>query len=201
MTTFLLIRHGAHLLGGETIAGRMAAVRLSPLGHEQVRALVERLGHLPIRAIYCSPMERTCETAQPLAARLGLDVQLCDELNEIDFGDWAGKRLEDLRPLPMWKRWNAYRSGTRVPAGELMLEAQSRIVGVMERLRERHPEEMVALVSHGDVIKSAVAYCLGVPLDLFQRIEISLASVTVVKIGDYGPWVLCVNNTGEIVLG
>ncbi|HSU65911.1 MAG TPA: histidine phosphatase family protein, partial [Tepidisphaeraceae bacterium] len=90
--------------------------------------------------------------------------------------------------------------GTRIPGGELMLEIQSRIVKQMLRLREVHPEQCVAIVSHGDVIKAALAYWLGVPLDLFLRIEISLASVSVVAIGDYGPWVLCVNNTDSIQL-
>lgn len=102
MTTFLLIRHAAHLLGGDTIAGRAADVHLSPLGTQQAR--------------------------------------------------------------------------------------------------ERHRDECIAMVSHGDVIKGALAYWLGVPLDLFLRIEIGLASVSVVAIGDYGPWVLCVNNTVEIAM-
>lgn len=197
-TTFLLIRHAAHLLGGGTIAGRSADVHLSPLGHAQARAMAERVAKLPVRAIYCSPVDRARETAAPLAERLRLPVQIADALCELDFGDWTRKMLDELRPQPKWQQWNAFRSGARMPGGESMLEVQSRIVGEMLRLRDRHPDQCVALVSHGDVIKSAIAYWLGVPLDLFMRIEIGLASISVVAIGDYGPWVLCVNNTGEI---
>ncbi len=80
-----------------------------------------------------------------------------------------------------------------------MLEIQTRVVAEMVRLREAHPGECMAVVSHGDVIKAAVAHFLGVPLDLFLRIEIGLASVSVVAVGDTGPWVLCVNNTGDEV--
>ena len=196
-TTFLLIRHGAHLLGGETIAGRTPGVNLSPLGQQQAAGMVERVARLPVKAIYCSPIDRTRQTAQPLGERLNLPVQINEALTEIDFGEWAGCKLDDLRPQDRWKHWNAFRSGTRCPGGETMLEVQSRVVGEMARLREKHPGEVVALVSHGDVIKSAVAYFLGVPLDLFMRIEIGLASVSVVAVGDYGPWVLCVNGTGD----
>ena len=127
-------------------------------------------------------------------------MQIRDELSEIDYGDWSGRKLDELRPLPRWQQWNAFRSGTQVPGGERMLQTQSRVVTEMLGLCERHRDECVALVSHGDVIKAAVAYFLGVPLDLFQRIEIGLASVSLVAISDYGPWVLCVNNTGEIRL-
>lgn len=199
-TTFLLIRHGAHLLGGDRIAGRTPDVHLSPWGCEQAAKLAERLGSLPIQAVYTSPMERTRETAAPLADGLGLTLQSLPELNEIDFGDWNGARLDDLRPQPLWQQWNAFRSGTRAPNGESMLEAQCRILQAMERLRERHPDEVVALVSHADVIKAAVAYFLGAPLDLFLRIEIGLASVTAINVGEFGPWVLCVNETGSVTL-
>jgi len=199
-TTFLLIRHGAHLLGGDKIAGRSPGIDLSPLGHEQSARMAQRVAQLPLKAIYSSPVERTRQTAQHLSEQTGLSVHILDDLAEVDFGDWTLKALDELRPQPLFKQWNAFRSGTRIPGGELMLEIQSRIVKQMLRLREVHPEQCVAIVSHGDVIKAALAYWLGVPLDLFLRIEISLASVSVVAIGDYGPWVLCVNNTDSIQL-
>ena len=198
-TTFLLCRHGAHLLGHGKIAGR-TPVPLSPEGQLQVAELAERIGHLPIRAIYASPVLRAQESARPLAARSGVEIQTSDALAEVDFGDWTGKTLDELRPQDAWKEWNAFRSGAAIPAGERMLQIQARAVGEMLRLRQEHPEEVVALFSHGDVIRSAVAYWLGLPIDLFLRMEIGLASVSVVAIGDYGPWVLCVNNTGEVRL-
>ena len=199
MTRFLLIRHGAHALGGDRIAGRLP-VELSPEGRGQVARMAERVARLPVKAVYSSPVLRARQTAEPLAQRLGFATELTDNLAEIQYGDWTGKTLDELRPLELWKQWNSFRSGTRVPNGETMLDVQSRVVAEMQRLREKHPDQVVALVSHGDVIKSAVAYCMGVSLDLFQRIEISLASVSVVAMGDHGPWVLCVNNTDEITL-
>jgi len=200
MTTLVLARHGAHLLGGETIAGRSDGVHLSPLGVTQAQDLAARLSHLPIRAIYSSPITRTRETAEFLSRRMNLPVEIDTDFSEIDFGGWTRQTLEQLREQPLWRQWNAFRSGTRAPDGETMLEIQSRIVGRIMKLRERHPNNCIAIYSHGDVIKAALAYFMGVPLDLFQRIEIGLSSASVVTIGDYGPWVLCVNNCGRISL-
>ena len=198
MTTFLLIRHAVHLLGSETIAGRMPDVHLSPRGQEQAQHLAQRLVPVSIRAVYCSPITRAQETAQPLAAHFKLPVQICDDIQEINYGDWTGRTLEELRPIEQWQHWNSFRSGTCIPNGESMLEIQARMVSCMQRLQAQHPNEVVALVSHGDVIKAAVAYFLGVSLDMFQRIEVSQASVSVVGFADYGPSVLCVNNTNTL---
>jgi probable phosphoglycerate mutase len=198
VTNFLLIRHGLHVFGAHRIAGRTPGIDLSPQGREQADRLAERLAHIELHAIYCSPIERTVQTHAPLAARHGLTATYSDALVEIDYGEWTGRRLDELSEVEEWRRWNAFRSGTRVPGGESMLEIQARIVAEMHRLADDHPRQNVALVSHGDVIKAALAHALGVPLDLLQRIEISPASVSAVQIERYGPWVLCVNNVADV---
>jgi broad specificity phosphatase PhoE len=198
MTTFVLIRHALHRLGPGMIAGRMPAVHLSPAGVEQASRLPQRLARVPLEAIYCSPLERAMETARPLADHRRLDLQTRDDLLEIDFGEWTGTPIDELREGERWVRWNSFRSGQRVPDGESMIEVQSRIVALMLSMRSAHPGGTIALVSHGDVIKAALAWCLGVPLDLFQRIEISTASISVVTVVDDGPWALCVNATDDV---
>ena len=198
MTVFFLIRHALHSFGSEAIAGRTPDVHLSAQGQEQAAQLGERLSHIAFEAICSSPMERTQETANAIAARQNVAVRVRPEINELDFGDWVGHKLDDLRPQENWKQFNSFRSGTRAPGGELMLETQNRIVTFMQGLRMEHPSGNVALVSHADVIKSAVAYYLGVPLDLMSRIEISPASVSVIAVSDYGPWVLGVNHTSDL---
>jgi len=198
MTTFLLIRHGLHELGGDRIAGRMPGVHLSEAGRAQAERLVGRLDGVRIDALLCSPMERTVETATPLSEARGLELRRCEQLLEIDYGEWTGARLDDLDGDPRWRAWNEYRSGHRVPGGESMVEVQARAVSLLRDLAGERPDGVIALVSHGDVIKSAVAHLLGAPLDLFLRIEISTASITAVAVGELGPWVLCVNNTAEL---
>ena len=201
MTTFFLIRHAAHDLLGHAIAGRMSGVSLNAVGRAQAERLAERLASVPFQAVFSGPLERTRETAQPLARRLGLPLHICEEIGELDFGDWTGRTLAELADLPGWQPFNAYRSGTRIPGGELMVEAQTRMVVAMERLRAQYPGGHLALVSHGDILKAALAYYLGVPLDLFQRIGISPASVSVITLSEYGPRILCVYETGESVSG
>ena len=198
MTTFLLIRHGMHELGGHRIAGRMPGVHLSPDGIVQAERLVSRLDGIRVDAVLSSPMERTMETATPLAEHRGLTVERCDDLLEIDFGEWTGALLADLGGDPRWRKWNEFRSGHRTPGGESMVEVQTRVVALLQRLTAAAPDGSFALVSHSDVIKAAVAHLVGAPLDLFLRIEISTASVTPVVIADLGPWVLAVNATAEL---
>jgi probable phosphoglycerate mutase len=111
-------------------------------------------------------------------------------------GEWTGLSFDQLDARNEWRRFNTVRSMTRIPGGELMLETQARIVTELEALRCRHPEKVVAVISHGDVIKCAVAHFAGAPLDLFHRIEISPASVSVVGLADYGPHLQRVNDTG-----
>jgi probable phosphoglycerate mutase len=198
VTNFLLIRHALHLFGGHRIAGRTRDVHLSPAGLAQADALAERLATVPLHALYRSPMERTDETQRPLAARHRLEAIVSAAFDELDYGDWTGRTLDELRSDEHWRRWNSFRSGTRVPNGESMLDVQTRVVSEMQRLCDLHPDRNVAIVSHGDVIKAALAYCAGVALDMFQRIEISPASVSVVQVAEHGAWVLCVNNTDSL---
>lgn len=197
MTTFALIRHASHALLGHTIVGRQPGVQLGSSGLREAEALAGRLEGWPIEALYSSPLERARATAAPIAERLHLEVQIAQELNEIDYGAWTNRTLADLRELAEWRRFNLFRSGSRIPGGESMLEVQERMLRLLERLGAAHPEQTIALVSHGDVIKAALAYYLGVPLDLLQRIELGPASLSILRVEPYGPQVLLINGLVE----
>jgi probable phosphoglycerate mutase len=193
VTTFFLIRHGANDFVGEKIAGRMPDVHLNAKGKQQAERLAEKLSRKPIQKIFSSPLERAIETAEPLAKKLDLKIQISDAFNEIDFGDWTGLSLEQLAPFPKWQQWNSFRSGTRIPNGELIVEVQSRMVKQIELIRREFPNGAVAIFGHGDPIKSALFYFLGLSLDSFQRIEISPASVSELAINDFTAQVLRIN--------
>ncbi|HET8728707.1 MAG TPA: histidine phosphatase family protein [Alphaproteobacteria bacterium] len=192
-TAFFLVRHAAHDQLGRVLTGRMPGVSLGAAGRSQAARLAERLAQERVTAVLTSPLERSCETAEPIVRRLGVPIRISESLNEIDFGAWTGRSFAELEAEVLWQRWNAFRSGTRTPGGETMAQAQARIVGLMERLRNELPGTGVVLVSHGDMIKAALAHHLGLSLDLFHRIEISPASISVVELGDWGPRVLAVN--------
>ena len=196
MTRILLIRHAHHDYIGRAIAGWRPGVSLSAQGKVEAAALAERLASAEINAIYSSPLERALETALPLSKRFDLQIEVRDALGEVQFGEWTGRTMADLDADPLWHRFNRYRSSTRAPNGELMLESQARIVGEIERIREQHPNGMIAVFSHGDVIRAAVLHYLGMPIDLFQRIEIHPASVTTMDLDENGPRILKLNETG-----
>jgi probable phosphomutase (TIGR03848 family) len=198
MTKFLLIRHATNDTVGKRLAGRMAGLSLNEAGRAQAHHLAGRLAGLPIAAIYSSPLERAVETAKPMAEVLHLEPVICDDFLEIEFGEWTNGAFEELGQQPQFQRFNSFRSNTRIPGGELMPEAQLRMVTGLEKLRLRHQQETVAVISHADLIKAAVAYYAGIHLDMFQRIEISPASVSIIEISDDVVRILVVNDTGGI---
>jgi probable phosphoglycerate mutase len=148
-----------------------------------------------VDAVYASPLERTRETAAPIAKARGVKVQTARGLLECDFGEWTGRPLKELMKLPEWSTVQRYPSGFRFPGGESFAEMQTRITDATNELVERYRGGVVVAVSHADPIKAAVAAALGTHLDLFQRIVISPCSVTAVAYGTTGPAVLTVNHT------
>jgi probable phosphomutase (TIGR03848 family) len=198
MIRFIFIRHALNDTVGERIAGRMKGVHLNVTGKAQAAALAERLKDVPVDVLYSSPLERALETAKPIAAQLQLPVAVCEDFAEIEYGDWTNCTIDQLKDNPVFHRYNSFRSGTRIPGGELMLEAQARMISGLEKLYSRHQDKTVVVVSHGDLIRAAVTYYAGIPLDLFLRIEISPASVSVVEVYDDSAKILLVNHTGDI---
>ena len=197
-TVVLLVRHGQTPTTGKLLPGRAAGLHLSDAGQAQAKAVAERLATVKkIDAIYASPLERTKETAAPIAEALGLKVTIDKGLLEADIGDWTGQEFKTVRKAPEWKLVHSYPSGFRFPGGESFVEMQTRIVSALERLRAAHPGQTIVAVSHADTIKAAVAHALGTHLDLFQRIVISPCSVTAIAYGDGGPTVLSVNSVAE----
>lgn len=152
-----------------------------------------RLSDRPITAIYSSPLDRAVQTAEPLAERLGRKLQILDDITEIDFGVWQGMTLDQLKDDRLWSLFNTHRGTVAAPGGELMLEVQARMAKQLEDLRQRHPEETVAVFSHADVIKATLMLYLNMPLDWHLRLEISPASVSVLELAEWGPRIVAVN--------
>jgi probable phosphoglycerate mutase len=203
-TLVLLVRHGTTPSTGKVLPGRAAGLHLSDKGTEQARTVAERLSRWSseskrqVAAVYASPLERTRETAAPIAAALGRKVQIARGLLECDFGEWTGAELKNLMKLPEWGTVQRYPSGFRFPGGESFTAMQTRMVTAISDLSARHSGDTIVAVSHADPIKAAVADAMGSHLDLFQRIVISPCSVTAISYGPMGPTVLAVNSTAEL---
>ena len=195
MTTFFFVRHGVTEHTGRKLSGRLPDIHLTDEGVAQARAVGDALAKVPFKAVYSSPIDRTLETARHVAAPHGLRVQVRRGLGEVEFGRWTDKSFKYLRRFKLWEVVQRWPSGARFPEGESIREVQDRGVAEVEALRTKHSREVVCCVSHADVIKLIVAHYLGVHIDLFQRIEISPASISVVAVGDTGPRVLAVNSS------
>ena len=194
MTTLVfLVRHAVHDLVSRVLTGRSPGMGLSEAGHRQAERIAERLAEEKIGALYASPQERARQTAEPIAHRLGLEVRSAEAMDEVDFGAWAGQSFEALESDPNWALWNRTRSLARPPGGESMVEVQARAVRWLRRLPATRPGGGVAVVSHGDVIRAALAYFLGMPLDHMTRLEVSPGSLSLLAMGEAEARVLQVN--------
>lgn len=199
LTRVLLIRHGINdYVKAGKLAGRLPGVHLNTEGQVQATTLAGRLGSTAIAAIYSSPLERTRETAAPLAERLGLAVHTLDDLLESDCGEWTGQAISDLNQTDLWRQIQVCPSTARFPAGESLAEIQARMVRAIEALRAAHPGQTVAAVSHSDPIKLALAFYVGLPLDLYQRLEIAPASVSELAFPPSRPTLVRLNDCAHL---
>ena len=194
----LLVRHGLTDLTATRLIGRLPGIDLNQRGREQAAEAVALLQPLALAAIYSSPLERTMQTAGPLAASTGLPVTPLPGLLEVDYGEWAGQEYRVLQKTDLWKLVQSQPSRARFPSGEAVREAQARVVATIEDLSTRHPKETVAAFSHSDIIKLAVAHFLGMPLDLFQRTNVGPGSITALNITGGGAMLVRLGATGSL---
>ncbi|MEH3147121.1 MAG: histidine phosphatase family protein [Methylobacterium frigidaeris] len=180
MTILRLVRHASHGRVNAVLCGRMAGVALDAAGLAEAKGVARRLAGSGAAAVLTSPQPRSRATAEPVAAALGLDAEVADALDEIDFGTWTGRSFADLADDPGWRAWNDRRGSTRPPGGESMAEAQERIVGLLGALAEAG--RAAILVGHGDVIRAALLHVLGLPLDAYHRIEVAPASISTIEL-------------------
>jgi len=204
MATVILLRHGrtsANVSG--TLAGRTPGVHLDDLGHRQAERAGERLAAVPLAELVSSPLERCRETARAVSKHQAGRPRIHSEkaLTECDYGEWQGRQLRDLAKLALWKVVQSNPSAATFPEGESLAQMQARAVDAVRRrdaaVTAAHGAGAVwVAVSHGDVIKSVLADALGMHLDLFQRIQVDPASVSVIRYTEARPYVLA-SNTHE----
>jgi probable phosphomutase (TIGR03848 family) len=183
----LLIRHAENdYVKTGKLAGRLPNVHLNARGKLQAAALAEILKPVRLRAIISSPLERAMETAAPLAASKKIEIIVRENLTEIKYGQWQGASLKRLRSRKLWRIIQTIPSLARFPNGESFPEAQARIVSELETLRAKHgtPKAAIACIFHSDPIKLAIAHYIGLPLDLFQRLTIAPAAISILQIND-----------------
>ncbi len=196
-TTIVFVRHGTTPTTGKILPGRAKGLHLSDQGIAEAQGAAQRVAaYEKIAAIYASPMERTRETAAPIAKAAGVKVSLERGLLECDFGEWTGRELKTLYKEPTWGQVQRTPSTFRFPGGESFAEMQARLSTTVQRIVAAHPGEVVVCVSHADPIKVVVCDAMGAHLDQFQRFQVSPCSATVISYAAGGSNVACLNVTG-----
>jgi len=198
-TTIILVRHGTTTTTGKELPGRAPGLHLAPKGIEQAQRVADALkSYSPApTALYASPLERTKETAAPIAKGLGLRIKTHRSLLELDMGEWTGMALKDAARLPQWRTVQQHPSGFRFPGGESFNELATRITDGLSTIVAHHPGESVVCVSHADTIRAAISVAAGIPLDLFQRIHAAPCSVSVIRYDKASVNVISVNQSME----
>jgi len=202
MAIVLLVRHGRSAANSAgTLAGRTPGVGLDETGLEQAARTGARLADVPLVGVVSSPLERCRQTAEAIIEQRRLSLAVDDAITECDYGRWQGRKLSELAEDPLWARVQAHPSSVVFPDGESMTTMQARAVTAIRRIdaaieAEHGPEAVWAAVSHGDVIKSVLADALGMHLDLFQRLHVDPASVSIVRYGAERPNVIAANTSG-----
>lgn len=199
MSTLFLIRHGLTAQTGRILYGQSEGVTLDERGRAQARLLAERFEPVPLTAIYSSPLERCMETVEPLSDATRLPIVPRPALIEMALGSWTGRSLASVRRRKAWKEVQTSPSTFRFPGGgESFTEAQQRVVNDLHAIARRHPRGRVAVATHGDIVRIALAHLTGAPLDSFQRTAIDTASISVVAITKGAAHILLVNDTGGL---
>jgi probable phosphoglycerate mutase len=197
-TTLILVRHALNDWVGDKLAGWTPGVHLNDKGRAQAEALAQRLADQAVAAVYTSPLERALETARIIAAPYQLEVQLREGIGEVHYGEWTGQSLKDLAKQDAWRVVQFYPSGAAFPGGETIRAMQARAVAELDAIVAAHPSQTVVAVSHADVLKAALAHYTGLHLDLFQRLVVSPASLSVLSFTPMGPRLVCLNDTAHI---
>jgi len=199
MTQLLLVRHAVNdYVKTRRLAGWTPGVHLNDEGRRQAEALRDRLADVPLTAIISSPLERALETAEIVAETHDREIEIWPDLGEVRYGEWTGQELKTLAKTELWKRVQIRPSRTRFPGGESIFEVQARVAGALEKICTTYPKGVVLAVAHADVIKLAIAHYLGLPLDQYQRLIISPASLTVLRDGSFDTRLITLNDTAHL---
>jgi len=202
----VLIRHAhSEANAAGILSGRLPNVHLSEKGLAQSEQLAVRLGNFPVSNLRISPMERCFETISPWINSIVMpnnprfEPIIDEELTEVDYGLWSGKKLSILSKNKLWKTVQESPSRMYFPKGEGIAQMQSRAMTSVHQAVSSKAKGSAVIVSHGDVIKSIVASALGMHLDEFQRIVIDPASISILDYSTMKPRVLLLNDSRAVV--
>ncbi len=200
-TRFVLVRHGQTEWnrGAERFRGR-ADVPLNDLGLAQAKKIAARLAQEKIAAIYASPMQRTLDTAQPLADALKIQAQPHPGLLDIDVGALEGMTIEEAKQAfpEIMEKWQTAPGHVKFPKGESFKAMRTRIIALLDELAPKHTGETISLVSHRVVCSAMLCVVLGLEADALWRVHQDNACINKFEKRDWGYVVTLMNETSHL---
>jgi ribonuclease H / adenosylcobalamin/alpha-ribazole phosphatase len=195
-----LLRHGQTEHTPERRYSGRNDLPLSLTGRAEAEAAAVRIAQLGADVVVSSPIRRTRETAQTVAAELGVAVELDDDLVELDFGDLEGLTLDEaLAKHPLAVRRFMSDPTVRAPGGESIADVSARVARARRRILDRHAGRTVLVVSHVTPIKLLLAAGLDAGDAVVHRVFLDAASLsTVTWSSDGRASVRLVNDTSHL---
>ncbi|WP_424811373.1 histidine phosphatase family protein [Roseococcus sp. YIM B11640] len=194
-----LLRHALHDHPPDMLCGRMAGVRLAAEGERQAACLGRRFPLGSLDALLTSPVRRCRDTAAALERACGLPAIVDPAADEVDFGDWAGQRFPALQADPRWTAWNLDRDHAAAPGGETTHALRARVIALLDGILGLHPQGHVAVMTHAEIVRTSVLHILGLPMQAYDRLEVSPASITTLSLWMGGGRLLGLNDVSHIM--
>jgi broad specificity phosphatase PhoE len=195
MTTLFLVRHGRTGWNKEQIFRGTKDVPLDEVGKEEALLVGEQLKDKRIMAVFSSPLSRAKETAEAIARFHNVKVQVLAGLNDLNFGEWEGLSLQEVKNQypDLYQRWQQEPQGVILPGGEGLDTVRSRAMEAVGDVVARHPQQVVALVSHRVVLKVLICALLGLANSHFWNIGQDTAAINCFQYQD-GRWIVALLN-------
>jgi len=194
-TTIILVRHGQTAWNTEQVFRGLIDIELDETGLKQAGLLAEYLRHRELEAIYSSPLRRAMQTAEAIAHCHGLAVEIAPGLNDMDFGEWQGLPLREVRNRfgELLEMWMLQPHRVRLPAGENLDIVRQRALALVNQVMEKHEGKIITLVSHRVVNKVLICALLGLDNSHFWDVRLDNCGITTFEF-DNGRFVLAEHN-------
>jgi alpha-ribazole phosphatase len=201
-TRLLLVRHGRTSYNAEIRFMGQLDIPLDETGRAQIQAVARRLAGETPSVIYCSNLGRAQDTARAIQSAMQSrpPVRVDERLTEGHFGDWQGRRYEDLRVEDgeNLRRWEADRLGVSPPNGEALADLGRRVQGVYEEICAANPDKTVVIAAHGGSLQVLIVLALGLPLERYWQFHVSNASLTELQVYDGEAALHLLNDTNHL---
>ena len=200
MSKLFLIRHGDTESNSAERYWGNTDVKLSDAGLRQAERLRDHLATERIDAVYSSDLNRALATAVTIASNHRLDITICAELREMNFGELEGLTFDEIsqRYPKVTELWLKRSPKLRCPGGESLEEFNIRVSQFMDKLENHAPQEGIVIVAHSGSLRSLLCLLLGIGMERRWQFRLDLASLTILETYPQGAILSLLNDVSHL---